>query len=380
MEKELIEQKVVKLSVITKNEKEEAVIYLKNRKGKIVNETTVDEKLWREVAQYSWYLSQDEYVMGYPNNDHARHTSLQIYLYITYKGEIPEGFSIDHIDQNPLNNKLENLRLATPSLQVHNQKKREGASCNYKGVTIACNKFVVLFGGVRHSFDYAEDAARKYNELAKERYGEAAYQNKIPEGVKLTVKDYLPKEVTVEYIKSISTLLQFKLLAKSKGWRGSRGYFNTRLKIENLDEYKQKAIELLTNEQNNTNVPNKLHGYMGVSIHGNKFLVKNHGERHSFDYIEDAARKYNELEIKKKGDRAELNVVPDTKTRILDVISDDITEEQIRNVKYVADLKQIVKKKVWGGGQNGHFYLKNMTTKTFEADKQKAVGLLAKGV
>lgn len=373
MDKELKEKKLVKLNTIIRNIENEPVVYLRNKKGKIVGETIIDENIWKEVSQYSWYLSKDNYVLGYPGNDHI---SLHIYLYRTYKGEIPDDMSIDHIDQNPLNNKLNNLRLATASLQIHNQKKRENATCNYKGVSISYSKFVVLFSGMRYSFDYAEDAAKKYNELARERYGDNAYQNKIPEGVKSIVRDYLPKEITVEYINSITILMQFKIMIKNQGWTGSRGYFSGGLKLENLEEYKKKAIELFTSEQAKTKIPPKLHNYKGVAIHGNKFLVRNHGENHTFEYIEDAARKYNELEIKKNGDRAELNIVPDTKSRVSDVVSSDVTVEQIESLKFVSDLIQIVKKKGWSGGKNGHFALRKMNTKTFQEDKQKAIKLL----
>lgn len=48
------------------------------------------------------------------------------------KGEDPYGFEIDHIDGNPWNNKIENLRKVTRETNVRNAKKRKD---NDSGVT-----------------------------------------------------------------------------------------------------------------------------------------------------------------------------------------------------------------------------------------------------
>lgn len=42
-------------------------------------------------------------------------------VYAWYKGAIPSGYEVDHIDNDPFNNDLDNLRLATPE---ENLKKR----------------------------------------------------------------------------------------------------------------------------------------------------------------------------------------------------------------------------------------------------------------
>ena len=105
-------------------------------------------------------------------------------------------------------------------------------------------------------------------------------------------------------------------------------------------------------------------------------LVKSFGQRSSFVYAEDAARKYNELAIQRHGSNANLNVVPNTRTRIVDLIPDDITVEFIKGIKYATILKQVIKKKGWGGGKNGHFSVRHITPKTLEKDKEKAINLL----
>lgn len=55
----------------------------------------------------------------------------QIMMQTFYPDGIREGYSVDHIDRNPQNNHLDNLRWATTSLQTSN---RENKSYKYKKV------------------------------------------------------------------------------------------------------------------------------------------------------------------------------------------------------------------------------------------------------
>lgn len=54
-------------------------------------------------------------------------------IYAIVHGEIPEG-DIDHIDQNPMNNRIENLRDISKSENMHNSKKRKDNSSGFTGV------------------------------------------------------------------------------------------------------------------------------------------------------------------------------------------------------------------------------------------------------
>lgn len=56
---------------------------------------------------------------------------------MAFLNHTPNGVKnvVDHIDGNPLNNKLENLQVITQSLNNSKGKKRKGTSSKYKGVS-----------------------------------------------------------------------------------------------------------------------------------------------------------------------------------------------------------------------------------------------------
>ena len=55
-------------------------------------------------------------------------------IYVMEYGEIPEGSVIDHIDGNPRNNKIENLRCTKQRENMYNKKKYKNNKSGYNGI------------------------------------------------------------------------------------------------------------------------------------------------------------------------------------------------------------------------------------------------------
>ena len=102
-----------------------------------------------------------------------------------HKGEVAEGYFVDHIDGNPLNNTLGNLRLASMKQSSYNTKSAGGTS-EYKGVYRATRsgKFVaqITIDAVNISLGtYLEEevAAGIYNWVAHKVQGEFCKLNTV---------------------------------------------------------------------------------------------------------------------------------------------------------------------------------------------------------
>lgn len=105
-----------------------------------------------------------------------------IWLLVT--GEWPSR-QIDHINRDPLDDRWENLRLATQSQNNANRILPSNSINGYRGISWKPQhkRWRVNVGHrYRGSFKDAEDAARHYDKTAKELYGEFAILN-FPEPV-----------------------------------------------------------------------------------------------------------------------------------------------------------------------------------------------------
>ena len=110
-------------------------------------------------------------------------------VFLMHHGYIP--LQIDHIDNNPSNNKIDNLREVTNSQNSFNQKKSKFyngklTSSKYKGVSWnkAAKKWQAMIKingksvGIGY-FIYEQEAAQAYNETAIINYGKYAKINEF---------------------------------------------------------------------------------------------------------------------------------------------------------------------------------------------------------
>jgi len=95
-----------------------------------------------------------------------------IIIWMLIYNEIPT-LEIDHKDNNPFNNKLDNLRLATRKQNAANIRMHRDNSLGYKGVSKSRNKYVARICGERIGlFDTPEEAAEAYKVRAKALFDE----------------------------------------------------------------------------------------------------------------------------------------------------------------------------------------------------------------
>ena len=107
-------------------------------------------------------------------------------VFIGHYGHLPKF--IDHIDQNPLNNRIENLREATNIENSRNKTKYKSNTSGYKGVSWSknrerwCSQIKINTTAINLGrYTDPIEAAQAYNLAAEQYFGEFAYFNGLPD-------------------------------------------------------------------------------------------------------------------------------------------------------------------------------------------------------
>lgn len=150
----------------------------------------VDDIDYPYLSKHNWFLSKDKktfYAAAWLKDEDGNFVKIKMHQMVM--GEYDRKlFIIDHISRDPLDNRRSNLRFVTWAQNARNRGplKDMNKSCKYKGVSV--NKkygyisMCVTYNDKKHfesGFATIEDAARRYNELARKYHGEFAYQNPV---------------------------------------------------------------------------------------------------------------------------------------------------------------------------------------------------------
>jgi hypothetical protein len=156
-------------------------VELRGKRG-IGNVAIVDEDDYSELSKFKWFVMSNGYAArSCWLKEEGRSESVLMHRQIM---DVQPGLMVDHINMNILDNRKENLRIATRSENMVNSKKRISGKNPYKGVHWSKqhskwkveitkdykNNFIGLF-------EDPETAARAYDATAVKFFGDFALLN-----------------------------------------------------------------------------------------------------------------------------------------------------------------------------------------------------------
>ena len=161
-----------------------------NKAGNGVPAFQVDECFAEEVRKHDWTVTKKGYMRWYSYSPEKKQNLLHRFIWSLSGREQAEH--IDHINGDPLDNRLENLRNATPRLNAKNYRRRKKTKLGFPpGVKKSGGRFQAM---IRHrtmkrylgTYDTAEEASAVYQN-AKEILIEFAnlpgYENVLTGGI-----------------------------------------------------------------------------------------------------------------------------------------------------------------------------------------------------
>jgi hypothetical protein len=149
--------------------------------------TIVDDEDYEELSKYKWTQNGSKNHRYVKRSCFVNKKRIQIYMHRQIMNT-PKGMQTDHINHDTMDNRRSNLRVCTKSQNNWNISQTHGKISKYKGVGYRkCNKYrpwqttIHLNNKPIYLGAYATEveAARAYNDKAKELFGEFAYLNPV---------------------------------------------------------------------------------------------------------------------------------------------------------------------------------------------------------
>lgn len=151
--------------------------------------TLVDESDFEYLSQFTWHILRTGYVIRrvYHGYTDKKQNKFDIILMHREIMKAPKGMEVDHINQDPLDNRRSNLRLATHKQNMQNRPMQRNNKSGYVGVAWKKdrNKWraeVRTNGKSLHLgyFDDLQEAITCRDTRVKELHGEFAVLNGGP--------------------------------------------------------------------------------------------------------------------------------------------------------------------------------------------------------
>lgn len=140
----------------------------------------VDDEDYPNLVGMIWELAPTQHVLTRTN---GRTKPIMIHHMILPRRD---GFEIDHVNGNPLDNRRANLRYCTHAQNMKNRKKHKHSRWEYKGIEKYSRPLKrpwrarIVSDGVRYNlgdFATALEAALAYDDAARKLHGEFARTN-----------------------------------------------------------------------------------------------------------------------------------------------------------------------------------------------------------
>ena len=138
----------------------------------------VDDEDFKKVNQYKWYYHKEGYARRNSSRKEGKQKCLFMHNLIV---DVPEGFYPDHHNGNGLDNRKENLRIATNTQNQHNAKIRKDNKSGHRGISLVkgykkWQAGIKINGRLEYLgyFNTKQEAVDAYHKVSKPLHGEFA--------------------------------------------------------------------------------------------------------------------------------------------------------------------------------------------------------------